>query len=454
MLPQSFVERIKEQAYIDAVPFFKSIEQKPITSIRLHPEKKADLSHLELSKIPWSKNGYFLKERPIFTLDPQFHAGAYYVQDASSQFLEHVLNYIKKDLPSSPRILDLCAAPGGKSTHILSWLNHQGLLVSNEVIQSRVKILHENIVKWGYENVIVTNSDPKAFLQIEEYFDVIIIDAPCSGEGLFRKDTNAINEWSPNNCDLCANRQKRIVADALHSLKPGGFLIYSTCTFNPSENELNADFFSTELALKNVKIPNLDNGVTKVVSPNNNEGYIFLPNNVNGEGFYLTCFQKDGELSSFSFPKNKNKRNGKETTIPKHLYNYIKPDKELEIISFLDNYYILPLQFILDFNYLQNKAKIYAVGIELGNIKGKDFVPHHSLSQALHFNNESFRLLELNSQSALQFLKKEDFSIDNTEEPGWFLTTYNKTPLGFIKKVNNRVNNYYPNELKIRMKIT
>lgn len=453
MLPAPFLERIKKQPYIDAEAFVHAINQVPVTSVRLHPEKKVNLELALGQSVPWATDGYFLKERPIFTLDPHFHAGAYYVQDASSQFLEKVLDHIKPHLPENPKILDLCAAPGGKSTHILSWMQHNGILVTNEVIQSRVKILHENIVKWGYENVIVTHSDPKTFVQVPEFFDVIVVDAPCSGEGLFRKDTNATNEWSQSNCDLCASRQKRIVSDVLPALKPGGFLIYSTCTFNPLENEDNADFFAGQLALKNIPVPYESfSGVTAVVSKTGQEGYAFFPNRVQGEGFYITCFQKEGEAEEPSGGQKKKQKN-KEEAIPSQLFQYVRKDRELDIISFLGNYFIFPKRDRSVFEYLKNRIKIYSVGVNIGAVKGKDFVPSHALLQSLVLDRSVFSYISIKREEALYYLRKDDFQMVENGRNGWYAVDYQNSLLGWVKKIDKRWNNYYPKELKINMQI-
>src|SRR5688572_6979389 len=221
MLPQAFIKRIQSQ-FKDADQFLEALSTPFITSIRKHPLKG---KHIELGieNVPWCKDGFYLSERPVFTLDPHFHAGAYYVQESSSMFIHTILDQLfsKKNI----RILDLCAAPGGKSTLIASWLNGNGLLVSNEVIRSRANILLENLIKWGYSNTWVTNTDVHVLGGINEFFDCILIDAPCSGEGLFRKDKDAITEWSEANCDLCAKRQKKIVADILPALNVGGYCI-------------------------------------------------------------------------------------------------------------------------------------------------------------------------------------------------------------------------------------
>jgi 16S rRNA C967 or C1407 C5-methylase (RsmB/RsmF family) len=189
-----------------------------------------------LRAVPWSSSGYYLSQRPSFTLDPLLHAGAYYVQEASSMFLEQALKQ-SIDLAQPLLVLDLCAAPGGKSTLLQSIISNESLLVSNEVIQTRVNILKENIIKWGAGNVVVTNNDPSAFSKLHGLFDVLVIDAPCSGSGLFRRDAEAINEWSEDNVQLCSQRQQRILADAWHCLKEDGVLIYSTCSYSAEEDE-------------------------------------------------------------------------------------------------------------------------------------------------------------------------------------------------------------------------
>src|SRR5690606_35373595 len=231
--------------------FQTAIDQPSRTSIRLNPFKSFS-SAWPQSPIPWSKDGYFLEERPSFTLDPAIHAGAYYVQEASSMFIEHVLNSL-----AIPRgvYLDLSAAPGGKSTLLSSYLGHEGLLVANEVIQSRAQILKENLIKWGLGNAVVTNNDPDHFEPLEGFFDLVLVDAPCSGEGMFRKDPQAREEWSPDNVQLCSARQKRIMDKAGALVKGGGYLLYSTCTFNEQENEDMIRFLTEEFAFEPVKIP-------------------------------------------------------------------------------------------------------------------------------------------------------------------------------------------------------
>ena len=191
--PPLFEEKMRPQLLTDWEAFLASHQVSPPVSIRINPKKS---KAIHVARIPWTEYGYYLDARPSFTLDPSFHAGSYYVQDASSMFLEQAVKQ-SLDLSQPLRVLDLCAAPGGKSTHLLSLISPGALLIANEVIGTRATILSENIQKWGHANVIVTHNDPEDFQRLPGYFDAIVVDAPCSGEGLFRKDPEAMNEWSP-----------------------------------------------------------------------------------------------------------------------------------------------------------------------------------------------------------------------------------------------------------------
>ena len=239
-LPALFEERMRKLLPEESEAFFAALQTEPPVSIRLNPGKPVPISRLfpdEQIGLPvsWCESAYYLKSRPVFTLDPCLHSGTYYVQEASSMFLYHIFGQI---LPAHPvRVLDLCAAPGGKSTLIASRLSSGSLLVANEVIRSRAGILKENMIKWGTSHVVVTNNDPADFHHLKGAFDIIVVDAPCSGEGMFRKDPGAIQEWNESNLQLCSERQQRILADIWPCLKPSGFLVYSTCTYNPGENE-------------------------------------------------------------------------------------------------------------------------------------------------------------------------------------------------------------------------
>jgi len=239
-LPDDFLLRMQQQLEKDEFnSFVESFANDSLPSVRVNPAKKED-RFSQYEQVPWCLHGFYLKEKPVFTLDPAFHAGTYYPQEASSMVLWHLLEKIEKEENGRAlKVLDLCGAPGGKSTLIASFLKGEGLVVANEVIQSRARILRENIIKWGAPNAVVTQSDPSAFAKLPGLFDVMVVDAPCSGEGMFRKGEVARREWSVENTRHCAVRQRRILSDSWDALRENGWLIYSTCTFNPEENEEN-----------------------------------------------------------------------------------------------------------------------------------------------------------------------------------------------------------------------
>ncbi|MDR1682650.1 MAG: rRNA cytosine-C5-methyltransferase [Candidatus Symbiothrix sp.] len=304
-LPKDFVSRTKPLLNDEWEVFEQALQTESPVSIRLNPAKifpneKLEILNLAYEPVSWASHAFYLEERPVFTLDPLFHAGCYYVQEASSMYLEQIVNqYIKTPV----KCLDLCAAPGGKSTHLLSILPEGSHLTANEVIRSRVSILSENIVKWGYPNVRVTNNDPKDFGRLSESFDVLLIDAPCSGEGMFRKDAKAGREWSINNVQLCAERQKRILADCWNSLKSNGLLIYSTCTYNREENEENIEWICRRLGAEIVEAPKR-----------------FWPHRTKGEGFCISILRKTGNSPAANLRPgvSSNKRHARSDNQPQH----------------------------------------------------------------------------------------------------------------------------------------
>ena len=311
-LPPALVQSLQNVTGFNE-PAFIAIHQsgEQVTSIRFNPAKtetqnreqainnnestgENSTRHFPLTtRIPWSSNGHYLPSRPSFTFDPLFHAGLYYVQEASSMFLEQALKQTV-DLSQPLRVLDLCAAPGGKSTLIQSLISKESLLVSNEVIKSRAVVLEENMIKWGSANVVITNNDPAHFARLENYFDVIVIDAPCSGSGLFRRDPEAINEWSENNVQLCSNRQQRIIADVWPALKQDGILVYSTCSYSAAEDEAILDWMMEGFTLEGVrlKVEPAWQIIETVSEKHQLYGYRFYPDKLKGEGLFIAAVQK------------------------------------------------------------------------------------------------------------------------------------------------------------------
>jgi 16S rRNA C967 or C1407 C5-methylase (RsmB/RsmF family) len=281
-LPDAFVDNILFLYPKEAGYFFEALTLAPQTSIRLNKSKKV-VAFKDAKSVPWCNLGSTLADRPAFTEDPLWHAGAYYVQESSSMFLNALVQAIVKDMPE-PIVLDLCAAPGGKTTTLLDALPDSALVVANEIIKSRVNVLQENLIKWGKPNVVIANNDPKHFQKLPAFFDIILVDAPCSGEGLWRRDEQAMEEWSMEHVQLCQTRQTRINHDIIASLKPGGVFIYSTCTFNQFENENQVALLCQTYGLipKKIKFP-----ADWPLTTNDDYQFKFLPHKVPGEGLFV-----------------------------------------------------------------------------------------------------------------------------------------------------------------------
>ena len=434
-----FISRISNDAFLPD-NFLESLETVSPTSIRKHPIKQNQVFIGEES-IPWCSNAFYLPERPLFTLDPLFHAGSYYPQEAGSMLLDSVLRSI--EIPESPKILDLCAAPGGKSTLVASFLNGKGMLVSNEVINQRAKILKETISKWGYTNCIVTNNDPSDFERLPSFFDVTIIDAPCSGEGMFRKDPNARTEWSSENVTLCAGRQKRIIADSWDSLKNEGYLIYSTCTFNEHENEQTITWILEEF---NAELITIDLPETFTIGRNGIGAY-GIPGTSKTEGFYLAVVRKREESSAI-----KSTKNNSSLTRQKELFDMDRFARltECSIFNWNDNLLAVPNQLESEFLFIQSQMHIIKWGTNLGEIARKGIIPNQDLAlnpSLLSFPNR----IEVSKQEALEYLHGDTFKLEGSQ--GFQLMTHQQEPLGWIKHLGNRFNNLYPKEWRIRMNV-
>jgi 16S rRNA C967 or C1407 C5-methylase (RsmB/RsmF family)/NOL1/NOP2/fmu family ribosome biogenesis protein len=455
-LPEAFEKQMKTSlGEQDFQKFVESLEYEPNTSIRLNPFKKMG-SEIQGEKIPWSKSGYFLKERPSFTLDPLFHAGCYYVQEASSMFIEHILEHIQA--PKDGVYLDLSAAPGGKSTLLSSYLGKNGLLVANEVIKSRANVLKENIIKWGLGNTMVTQNDPEHFSGLEGFFDLVLVDAPCSGEGMFRKDPQARTEWSPDHVSLCALRQERILDKAGALVKGGGFLLYSTCTFNTQENEEILKFICSEFAYEPIRIP-IDPtwGIVESkleIEENSFFGYRFYPHLVEGEGFFITVLQRSENAPSMDPKKTKDFKHPFIKSIGKQesqvLINQLGLPRESVFYSVQDSCFWLNSSFQQVFEFLTRFLNIRYFGVELGKSNKSQFIPNHEWAVSI-FEKKGFENFELDKDQALAYLRKEDIMPEDLPE-GWLLVRYLNIPLGWIKNLGNRVNNYYPKDWRIRMK--
>ena len=448
LLPESFTQRMQAQLGNEFEAFQQSLSDAAVSSVRINTTKFS--GSVNDNQVPWSKTGFYLEERPFYTLDPFLHAGLYYVQEASSMFLEQAFQQLSNE---PVKVLDLCGAPGGKSTHIASLLPENSLLVSNEVIRSRAVILSENLKKWGNPSVVVTNNDPKDFASFKGFFDVIVVDAPCSGEGLFRRDENAITEWSPENTQHCAQRQQRILADVWPALKPGGILIYSTCTYNPGENEENLKWLNEFADVENISLPvKAEWGVTETEAAGLS-GYRFYPHKTHGEGFFMAVVRKlDGETARIP----RKIKGAAFTTASRNekalIENWLSSD-EMELLNLNGTLLSFPGRYTAELTWLQQSLRIVHAGIKTGELKKKEVLPAHELALSPILNRGKFPEIELSLDEAIRFLHRDDIR-PGAKERGWHLLTYRDIPLGWAKNLGNRFNSNYPKEWRIRMDIT
>ena len=418
----------------------------------------------QLSTVKWCEHGCYLSERPKFTYDPMFHAGAYYVQEASSMFVWQALTQL---VDKDAVVLDMCAAPGGKSTAIAQYLSEEGFLVSNEYVPQRAHVLVENITKWGAPNCVVTNNAPRHFEKLKSRFDAILVDAPCSGEGMFRKDERAREEWSPANVEMCVERQREILESAWHVLKPGGVLIYSTCTFNSHENEEQVQWLIDEMGAEYLPIKiGEDWMITET-----DRGYRFLPHKTRGEGLFMAAVRKQctmhnaqctiDTIDCVSDKKKQNKKDkkAKRSTINFNVKGSKSFDSQLSTLDLLEG----------DFDVVECEGKYYAVqkervdfveecrkvlnvlsfGVQMYEQKGKDLIPQAALALSRVYKRGAYPEVELSYDEAISFLRKEAIVLADAPR-GFVLVTYGGLPLGWVKNIGNRCNNLYPEFWRIR----
>jgi NOL1/NOP2/sun family putative RNA methylase len=450
-IPAELLQSLKGVKDFDEKNFVEAHEHpKQVVSIRLNTLKcKGDISDFfeGAQQVPWSSNGYYLPSRPAFIFDPMLHGGAYYVQEASGMFIEQCLRQTL-DLNRRLIALDLCAAPGGKSTLIQSLISPESILVSNEVIKSRASILVENMSKWGAENVIVTNNDPRDFSRLPNFFDVMVIDAPCSGSGLFRKDPEAIDEWSESAVQTCSLRQQRIIDDAWVALKNDGILIYSTCSYSPEENEQICDWLMSNYSAANIRLKVAEewNIVETESTKSNSYGYRFFPDKLKGEGFFVACFRKiNDDPANVRIEKS---RRIKSTAAEKKVVEpWLQPNKALDILHSHDELFAFPSDSIDVLSAIESNLYIKKAGVSIGKVLKYELIPAHELALSL-IKNEQLLSISLKKEDALQYLRREEVTIEGSKK-GWSLVEYNGIHIGWIKMLGNRINNYYPKEWRI-----
>ncbi len=443
-LPAAFIESLtKHFGQEVATSIQDALILEPSISIRLHPDKPATLEW-ESNSIPWCDEGHLLHQRPNFAQDPHFHAGGYYVQESSSMFLKKVwkaLGFENKAMVA----LDMCAAPGGKSTLLLDTLSKESTVVCNEIDGKRNAVLRENLLKWGSSNSIVTKSSADKLASVGSIFDLILLDAPCSGEGMFRKDKFAIKQWNPGLVDHCSVIQADLIEQASRLLRNEGYLVYSTCTLNPNENEQNvlraleSGFElslpeSGSLAHESFLHPAMLNG--KLL------GYYLLPGKSTGEGLFFSILRKGAEnQASAEFKASKLKTIDADQLNPECSFQSSNYQSYLEhqdkIMGFNGSLDVL--------NTLSAHAFITQVGLPVLERKGKGMIPHHGL--AMDASSEVD--IALSKEEALDYLRKSK-SPPATEAKGWKTVGYKGITLGWAKVLDQRTNNYYPSSLRLR----
>ena len=406
-LPELFIESTRATMGDELFSqFLHGLDEEPPVTIRLNPLKCYYMPLDYERRVPWCDAGFYLNARPQFTFDPLFHAGLYYVQEASSMFIHEVL----RQLVTEPVLmLDLCAAPGGKSTTARTRLPHGSVLVCNEPVRHRAQVLSENMQKFGHRDVIVTNNLPRDFRKSKLKFDVVLCDVPCSGEGMFRKDEGAIREWSPQNVEKCWRLQREIVSDIWPQLSEGGLLIYSTCTFNTKENEENVRWICEELGAEMVKVDTQpDWNITGSLLPGfEYPVYRFIPGKSRGEGLFVAVMRKKGAF----------------TASPLMSAAYAAAQKSLRVLH---------------------------AGVTTGTMKGRDFIPHPSLALLAALGKEDYPRVELNYQDAIRYLRGESITLPADTPRGFVIVTYYDIALGFVKNIGSRANNLYPDGWRIK----
>ncbi|MDE6321454.1 MAG: rRNA cytosine-C5-methyltransferase [Muribaculaceae bacterium] len=413
----------------------------PVSSIRLNP-RKLHTGDGGTEVVPWCEFGRYLLERPKFTLDPAMHQGCYYVQDASSMFIAYAIRQICPTDSAPLKYLDACAAPGGKTTAAIDALPDGSLIVANEFDPRRAQILSENVAKWGYPNAVITRGDTSQFRKLKGEFDIVAVDAPCSGEGMMRKDAVAVEQWTPELVVQCAERQREILDNVIPSLRSDGYLVYSTCTFNRTENEDIIDWLTENYPFDVVDIY-IDPSWGIVTTP---QGYHFYPSNLKGEGLFLSVLRlRDGAVDDsrkkVSAPKGEKKH---------PLQSWIADSDRFVIEETGDQVIAIPIAYYGDIMRYRKALNIVSQGILLAVKKGRDFIPTQQLALSTTLNISEFNTVEVNLDTSLSYLRREAQQLPPDTPRGIVLLTYEGWPLGWVKNLGNRANNLYPDAWRIR----
>ena len=413
-LPQGFIDEMQDLLPEDADLLLDALSQDPTVSIKINRRKASDpniIGYTGLESVLWCESGYYLPARPRFTLNPLLHAGAFYVQEASSMIYETIVSRILPmsfDTSRTPAVIDLCAAPGGKTTSIINAVPDGFFVVANEFSPQRASALKEILLKWGYPEIMVTNSSVDKLAKAGKAFDIVAVDAPCSGEGMMRKDETARAQWSPGLVKQCAALQREILENACEMLKPGGFLIYSTCTFNPDEDERQVKWLVEEKGMVpfDPDFPEEWGIMRGIDIPY--PCFRFMPHKTKGEGLFVAVMRKeiDHEEKTVALPRLK--------------------------------------------EWLRKNVKVIADGIPQKEMKGKEMVPCSQWALSTAFSSGEYREIEVDESTALSYLRHEALRLPPEYGKGFVVVKFKGFPLGFVKNIGSRANNLYPSEWRIR----
>lgn len=460
-IPKDFLETSVSIFGRESEEFLASLDSEPSLGIHINAEKMQKTGVVipdNAERVEWTSNGFYLKSRPRFTFDPFLHAGAYYVEEPSSMFVEKALNYIQKDIRID-RALDLCAAPGGKSIMIRNSMKG-GLLVSNEPLSKRAAVLTENLAKWGNPDIIVTSDFPEAFDGLTGFFDLIATDVPCSGEGMFRKDETARSEWSKANVENCVQRQRDILRTIWPTLRKGGYIIYSTCTFNRREDEENVLFIANELGAEIINLEtDADWHICGDTTGRNLPVYHFFPHKTRGEGFFLALLKKTSDTPPAENRKSKKKK--PETVSADGFAKWINCKENFDFHKSKDGITALRKAFADDYAAISEKLNVICAGVRVCTEKPTkfsnsarkpkpQFVPAPGLALSSCLNRKAFPDISLNYSDAIKFLRGESIPPTVYAPRGWVTVSYRNLPLGFANNVGSRLNNSYPPAWRIR----
>lgn len=431
------------------------LEQPAPTSIRLNRHKyiPAKIVPSDLEQVPWCSWGYYIPERPTFTGDAAFHGGVYYVQEASSMLLYQIGQLLDSSAPLVA--LDLCAAPGGKSTLLLDLLPEGSLLVANEVVPQRAHILVENLQKWGNPMHITTSTLPERLGKIRGAFDLILVDAPCSGEGMFRKDLGARNQWQPSSPKVCAERQRTILADIWPALEDGGLLVYSTCTMNRQENEDIVAYLVDELEAEPIDLGEIGHGVWRSTL-SDYPCYRMLPHRAKGEGLFMAILRKGGECAirgdRSKSKKGKDKQGRTSKDVPQEAKGWVDGTKTKLLWEADQGRIVAYPEALAPMLELLRGVKVspMSYGIPVAEVKGKSVLPLAPLALSTLLADDAFERVELLDDQLIPYLSREAITLPSSLSTGIKLICYGGIPLGFAKHLGSRTNNLYPTHWRIR----